>query len=325
MIVNTPDGSFDLKTSDGCSSFLTFAPEFISLSTQGAELRPVADNIRTFHIVRALGQKLPPKSRAALAQEQKQALVDLCTRLCSPDSTSLGSWIKHGRLAEDRQELLDALVPWTQDADFCLLLLAGRGEGAFGALAQLCARCPSPSPNFLQTLYELSNNCLNISDGSNLKLLDETGLLAQIFRTCLLHPSELRVCEPALHVIKFVQRDPRYVRKHFSQTAGAGQALIQAIAALSNSGGHFVNGPGAPVADALRKLQLHMGMSQGVLTAAMSNTTLKICRGCSKEAPVGRALLKCARCHAAHYCDRSVNFWPTNTVHTHVFIHSART
>ena len=137
-----------------------------------------------------------------------------------------------------------------------------------------------------------------------MKPVGATGALAQIFRCAHMYPRSEELADPMLLIVKSVQGDPRYVRKLETKDATTSDALKATLGAMSNGPRPKAGSFQEDLVKAISALGLQIKTSNGGdFFATHKSRMLDICRGCSKEAEEGRKLLKCSRCHAAHYCN----------------------
>ena len=240
MNITIPDGrTLNVSTPEGSAAFLEWGPDVITRNIGGGvrlEAQPIAANKQTFLIFGCLAAHLPAAARSGVATAEKRALVDLAKRWCEAPPRS-PRWAIAGVLAEDVQELLDCLTPWSNDAEFCALLLEGAGTGCLGAYAALCGRCAvSPPAGFLESLIMVSHNCaLNVREqggSGGIKAVAAAGVLPHIFSACaaacdaalpppaaasssgaMARAEAERLCGTALGFVVLVHEDPRFVRK----------------------------------------------------------------------------------------------------------------
>ena len=161
-MITIPDGrTLNINTAEGSAAFLEWSPDIMSKNIRGVSLetQPIEANKQTFLIFGCLAAHLPADKRMSVATSEKQALVDLAEVWCDEAPRS-PRWAASGVLAADVQELLDCLTPWTQDPEFCRLLLVGGAGGALGAYARLSSRADLPSAGFLESMAQTANNCV---------------------------------------------------------------------------------------------------------------------------------------------------------------------
>mmetsp|Transcript_22582 Transcript_22582/g.56480 ORF Transcript_22582/g.56480 Transcript_22582/m.56480 type:complete len:338 (-) Transcript_22582:120-1133(-) len=157
----------------------------------------------------------------------------------------------------------------------------------------------------------VANICLHLKKSDeSAKDLNATGMLAEVFRTAMLHKDG---AEPALTIFTFVSDDAKFVRKHLKSGGGrASDALAQAvkaIGAMTEAEKRKLGPERAEVAEQIGKLGAQADLSanknkkpEHVRAGAVTGQLM--CRGCHKEGAPGEKLSRCAQCQSAYYCSR---------------------
>lgn len=289
-MMTLPDGrQYNLTQSEDCVKFLEWAPDIISRNIsnlQAMDRQPIAQNVQTFTILGSLGAHLPAEQRSSVATSEKLVLVQLLKRWCLGPPRS-ADWRRTGVLPADVQEMFDCVIGWTQDKEFCQLLLHGGSESPLGACARLCKSCPTPGAAFLESIMYIAHNALMNTAGA--KAMDATGLLCELFRTaaqaaCSGAQDGEKVAAPALGVIKLVQQDPKFVRKQLNKESSAAVALADALAAIDQhrrkqKRATPPESARAKLATALGQLSAQATYSRGRTTPGAGNLHLQLCRG----------------------------------------------
>ena len=293
-MMTLPDGrQYNLTQSEDCVKFLEWAPDVISrniFNLQAMDRQPIGQNVQTLTILGSLGAHLPAEQRSSVATSEKLVLVQLLKRWCLGPPRS-ADWRRTGVLPADVQAMFDCVIGWTQDKEFCQLLLHGGSESPLGACARLCKSCPTPGAAFVESIMYIAHNALMNTAGA--KAMDATGLLCELFRTaaqaaCSGAQDGEKVAAPALDVIKLVQQDPKFVRKQLNkEESSAAVALAAALAAIDRQNRRKQKkrayappeSARAKLATALGRLSAQATYSRGHTTPGDSNLHLQLCRG----------------------------------------------